>query len=383
MCDSPANSIRLQEIDLFVTMRCDLQCDFCSVSANDFLCKELPLDRILGLIDEAHALGLEEIHFSGGEPTLRDDLEQMVAHAAELGIHTRIITNGFRLRRDRLRRLQASGLEDIMISVDGFEETHNSMRGHAEAFQNTIRTVQDAIGLGLSTRVSTVAYRDNAGEVVALMKFVGGLGVNIYSCFLGSPLGRGAVNRLGNVLNAEEWKELQKQAADAIQSDPVPMDVVFEQGFQYADGPQVDRSKIAGRGSGCNTLREDYDFLIVRADGNLYQCVFFVNEGPPIGNIVDTPLREALTAAQDFHFYEPFTVPQNACADCRHEQTCGRGCRGYAYLYSGDWLQTDPRCDAANHRTPQHFPLCPILKLNLRSGRFGGSTEQALELGDD
>ena len=139
---------------------------------------------------------------------------------------------------------------------------------------------------------------------------------------------------------------------------------------------------LQGRGTGCNTLLEDFDYLIARSDGNLYQCVFFMTEGKPIGNIADQPLLETLHHALDLAEYEPFTVANDRCASCLHSDECGTGCRGYAYLYDDDWLLTDPRCakteplDATN---PPYFPLCPIMKLNVRSGLLGGSTEQALE----
>ena len=61
---------------------------------------------------------------------------------------------------------------------------------------------------------------------------------------------------------------------------------------------------------------------------------------------------------------------------------CGTGCRGYAYLYTADWLRTDPRCaktDPRHPETPAFYPVCPIMKLNVRTGRLGGSTEQSLE----
>ena len=103
---------------------------------------------------------------------------------------------------------------------------------------------------------------------------------------------------------------------------------------------------------------------------------------PIDASIVGPPLLETLHHALDLAEYEPFTVANDRCASCLHSDECGTGCRGYAYRYDDDWLLTDPRCakteplDATN---PPYFPLCPIMKLNVRSGLLGGSTEQALE----
>ncbi len=376
-----AEPIRLMELDLYVTMRCNIRCGFCNVRAGEYDHHDLPLERILSLLDEARALGLEEVHFLGGEPTLRGDLERMLAHAAGLGLHTRIITNGMMLERRRLEALIAAGLREIMISVDGLEETHNRLRKSGpDGWQTTMQCAREAIDLGLRTRISTVAYRDNYDEILDLMHLVARMGAQIFSVFLGSPLGRGHT-LVDRVVDPYAWRRLQDAVTRAAAPLSPDLEVVMEQGFAWKDGPAVDRSQLKGRGTGCNTLLEDYDYLIVRSDGNLYQCVFFMTEGKPIGNVWEQPLEPVLQLARELATYRDFTHANDRCVTCFHQEECGTGCRGYAYLLAGDWLKTDPRCsktDPRQEEAPPYFPVCPIMKLNVRTGRLGGSTEQAL-----
>lgn len=375
-------SIRLHELDLYVTMRCNIRCHFCNVRAGEYRHQDLPLDRILRLVDEAVELGLEEVHFLGGEPALRKDLEVMIAHSASAGLHTRIITNGMMLGRDRLKNLVDAGLHQIMVSVDGLEDTHNRLRQSGpDGWRETMQCVRDSVQLGLRTRVSTVAYLDNLEEILPLAERVEAMGVNIFSVFLGSPLGRGHT-LLDRVIDPYAWRRLQEAMATKAAGMRPDLEVVMEQGFAWRDGPPVDRSQLKGRGTGCNTLLEDFDYLIVRSDGNLYQCVFFMTEGMPIGNISHQPLEPTLRHARALAAYRDFTVANDRCCSCLHQVECGTGCRGYAYLYKGDWLRTDPRCskdDPASELAPPYFPLCPIMKVNVRNGQLGGSTEQALE----
>ncbi len=378
----PAIEVKLHELDLYVTMRCNIRCRFCNVRAGEYDHKSIPLARIVSLLDEAVALGLQEVHFLGGEPTLRSDLEEMIEHARGLGLHTRIISNGMSLSRARLERLVAKGLCEIMISVDGLEDTHNRLRlAGPDGFATTMRTAQHAIDLGLRTRISAVAYIDNYDEMIALMERVEAMGADIFSVFLGSPLGRGHT-LLDRVVDPYAWRRLQDAVTARAATMRPDFKVVMEQGFAWKDGPAVDRSSIKGRGTGCNTLLEDYDYLIVRSDGDLYQCVFFMTEGKPIGNILAQPLEATLRYAREVAEYRDFTVANDRCTGCFHQSECGTGCRGYAYLYKGDWLKTDPRCsksDPASAEEPPYFPMCPIMKLNVRNGQLGGSTEQALE----
>lgn len=372
------DEIRLHEIDLYVTMKCNLNCDFCSVSANEYDHEDMPLERILEVIDEATVYGLKELHISGGEPTLRRDLEEMIAFAKTRNLHTRIITNGFKLPRERMERLKEAGLDDLMISIDGFEANHNRFRGNRFSFERARRVVMDSVDLGFCTRVSTVVYRDNQEDVIPLMRWSDEMGADIYSAFLGSPLGRGARFRKDTVLTAPEWRVVCESVQDVVRQGELSLAVILEQGFQYADGPDVDRTELKGRGTGCATLMDSYDFLIVRSDGNLYQCVFFVTEGRPIGNVANMELGEALRQARREAVYRPFTRANDKCTSCAQQPSCGGGCPGYAYLYKNDWLKTDPRCSKTGPEEPPWFPLCPILKLNAQSGRVGGSTEQAL-----
>jgi radical SAM protein with 4Fe4S-binding SPASM domain len=286
------------------------------------------------------------------------------------------------LTRERLESLVAAGLHEIMISVDGLEDTHNRLRrAGPDGWRETMQAAATAIELGLRTRLSMVAYVDNRNEVVPMLHIADAMGASIFSVFLGSPLGRGHT-MLDRVVDPYTWRELQAEVGAAAATMRDDLAVVMEQGFAWAGGPSVDRSLIKGRGTGCNTLLEDLDYLIVRSDGNLYQCVFFMTEGPPIGNITEQPLVETLQHALDLATYRPWTVPNDRCTGCLHQEPCGTGCRGYAYLYEGDWLRTDPRCSKSEPTStidPPYFPLCPILKLNVRSGLLGGSTEQALE----
>jgi pyrroloquinoline quinone biosynthesis protein E len=374
--------IKLQEIDLYVTMDCNLTCEFCSVRAGEYEHQDLPLERCLKLIDEASQLGLEELHFLGGEPTMRSDLEEMIVAATERGVETRVITNGLALSRERIRDFIKCGLKELMFSVDGMAQNHNRLRcAGGKGWDQTIAAVERAVSEGIRVRVAMTAYQSNYSDVVPLLETVDRLGVQRFSVFLGSPLGRGTRMK-SDVIDPHAWRSLQQRVearAATLRSD---LSIVMEQGFSWHDEPPIDRAPLKGRGTGCNTLLDDYDYLIVRSDGNLYQCVFFMTDGAPIGNVREAPLKESLQFALEREEYRSFTEANDKCASCFHATECGTGCRGYAYLLKGDWLRTDPRCsksEPTSTEMPEYFPVCPILKKNVRSGAYGGSSEQAMK----
>ena len=141
---------------------------------------------------------------------------------------------------------------------------------------------------------------------------------DIFSVFLGSPLGRGHT-LLDRVVDPYAWRRLQDAVTERAKTMRPDFSVVMEQGFAWKDGPAVDRSQLKGRGTGCNTLLEDFDYLVVRSDGNLYQCVFFMTEGVPIGNIWSQPLEPTLRYAWEVAAYRDFTVANDRCTTCFHQ----------------------------------------------------------------
>src|SRR6184192_4906592 len=105
-----------------LTYRCPLQCPYCS-NPLDFagarFKRELSTDEWCRVFREAKALGVLQLGLSGGEPTLRADLEVLVSEAHGLGLYTSLITSAYRLTKERLAGLKAVGLDHVQISIQG------------------------------------------------------------------------------------------------------------------------------------------------------------------------------------------------------------------------------------------------------------------------
>src|SRR2546429_5181482 len=105
-----------------LTYKCPLQCPYCS-NPLDFagprFKRELSTEEWCRVFREAKALGVLQLGLSGGEPTLRADLEELVRHAHGLGLYTSLITSAYRLTKERLGVLKAAGLEHRQIRIHG------------------------------------------------------------------------------------------------------------------------------------------------------------------------------------------------------------------------------------------------------------------------
>src|SRR6188474_1011327 len=103
-----------------LTHRCPLQCPYCSnpvelLKAN----RELDTETWLALFDQAADLGVLQVHLSGGEPTLRRDLEQLIARLSSRRVYTNLITAGVGIAEGRIEAFGEAGLDHVQLSFQG------------------------------------------------------------------------------------------------------------------------------------------------------------------------------------------------------------------------------------------------------------------------
>lgn len=375
----PARSRPLLEaLDLHLTSRCNLACGFCNVDANAPGARgRLPLARLRMLLDEAVTMGLRELLLTGGEPTLSPQLEDLVRHATGLGMRTCLVTNGTTMDRARLEALWEAGLRSITVSIDALASTHDTMRGQQGAWRRAMGTVSHAVDLGLTTRVSAVAFSSNVHEIPQLMVVAAQREVDAFSIALGSPLGRGQAWK-DRVLGRRSWRAFLAELEHGVQRGDFGeyMEIIAEQGWAWDPDSEQPEHQLRSRGGGCGTLDDQHDHLLLRADGRLYPCVFFLHAGPSLGDLSRRSLGEVLHRAQRERPAHHLTQLPPACSRCARAESCGGGCRGYAELYRGDPRARDPRCTGPDTQAP--WPRCAMAKLDLRAGTLARHTGAAL-----
>ena len=105
-----------------LTHRCPLQCPYCSNPIHLLkAAEELDTRTWLSAFEQAADLGVLQVHLSGGEPTLRQDLEEFVSALAARGVYTNLITAGVTLTPDRIKRLADCGLDHVQLSLQALD----------------------------------------------------------------------------------------------------------------------------------------------------------------------------------------------------------------------------------------------------------------------
>ena len=109
-----------------VTRRCNLACGYCS-EYDDFSAP-VPLPTLIAWVDHLASLKTAAITFTGGEPLLHPELDQAIRAARRHGMIVTMITNGFRLTKNWIERLNEAGLQGMQISIDNLQPDAVSMK---------------------------------------------------------------------------------------------------------------------------------------------------------------------------------------------------------------------------------------------------------------
>lgn len=124
------------------------------------------------VIKQCWDLGIPHIIFTGGEPTLRDDLPELIAFAKSQGQITGLNTNGRRLaNKDFLKTLVDAGLDHIQITFRSANASiHDRLVSHPGAWEETIAGIKNAVGSRLFVMTNTTLLQENAGTMVDTLK---------------------------------------------------------------------------------------------------------------------------------------------------------------------------------------------------------------------
>jgi MoaA/NifB/PqqE/SkfB family radical SAM enzyme len=159
----------------FVTERCNYKCSYCYGAFSRAGKPDLPTEIMLRMIDEMASAGVRRVNLLGGEPFLRDDLGLLLKNLSARKISTCILTNGSYLpgRVDDLY-----GVDEVGMSIEGGEETHDLIRGRG-AFRQLIKAVEVCQRMGVTVVLTYTMVSQNIDEVSHVMEFAKHYGVSV------------------------------------------------------------------------------------------------------------------------------------------------------------------------------------------------------------
>jgi radical SAM protein with 4Fe4S-binding SPASM domain len=328
-----------------MTQECNLNCLHCHVPEGMDDSPELTRDEGRTLLESlAGVRSFKMVAFTGGEPLLRGDLFDLLAHSQRLGFTNTLATNATLVDSHVAKNLGKRGVAIAAVSLDGASaEVHDRLRGVRGAFDDAIRGMQALRKAGILLHVNVTVMEYNYEELEGLFGALEGLGVSITLVYQliatgrGRSIGEAALDSSGNERLVRFLVEHQSRGRAVIETVGSP---------QYW-AHLADRAGIRG-GLALRLLQSVFHgcaagrgFVYVKPDGGVWPCPFL-----PVacGNVREVPFRsiwrESVVLRRLRRREEAL---KGHCGECAYRLICG-GCRARAFSVHKDYLAEDPSC---------------------------------------
>lgn len=164
----------LRSIELAVTYQCQASCHKCyAVNLFNKDRAYINVDQIEDIIKQAIRLGIIHVNITGGEPTLRSDLFDIIKACRPKEIMVSLVTNALTLTKDKVRRLKEAGLNTIQISLDSADrDTHDKLRGVKGCYDKVMSAASWAREFGINLCFSTVFSTEPLSDKNAMNKLL-------------------------------------------------------------------------------------------------------------------------------------------------------------------------------------------------------------------
>lgn len=311
--------------ELAVTYRCNNACRFCyagcgseGACAVEVSHPEQSTEEYKKIIDIfADDAQVPFFSFTGGEPTLRKDLEILIAHARSRGLVSNLVTNGTLITEERAQALKAAGLGSAQISVEGpTAQLHDSLVGRKGAFAQTLRGIAALQRAGIPTQTNTTINRENLHAIPAMPAFLASLRIERFAMNLFIPTIPGPMaDRLFVPYEAVG------SVVDGVMKEARRVGLTF---FWYSPTPFCTYNPIA-RGQGNKSCAALDGLLSVAPDGSVLPCSSW---DEPVGNLLSEPFRDIWLGPKSSYFKEKHFAP-DACQSCSSFVACQGACPLY------------------------------------------------------
>jgi PqqA peptide cyclase len=323
-----------------LTHRCPLGCPYCSNPVELVRAAgELATATWARVFEEAAALGILQVHLSGGEPCARSDLDELVRHAARAGLYTNLITSAVSLGPDRVARLVEAGLDHVQISFQDVEpEGADRIAGFRGGLDRKIRAARAVREAGLPLTVNAVVHRANLDRLDRMIDLAADLGAERLEVAHVQYHGWALANRAALMPTSEQLD----RATDTVEAarerlrGRLVIDYVIPD--YYASEP---KACMGGWGR---------QVIVVAPDGRALPCHGAAAiPGLGIQTVMEADLRTLWEENEAFRRFRGTGWMPEPCRSCEHREADWGGCRCQALALTGRADATDPACSRSEH----------------------------------
>ncbi len=327
-----------------LTHRCPLGCPYCSNPlALEDRAGELDTAAWAEVFRQAAAMGILQVHLSGGEPASRRDLVEITRAASQAGLYTNLITSAIGLDANRLAQLRTAGLDHVQVSIQDVEPAASDrIAGYDGAHARKLALARAVTALDMALTINAVIHRANIAHLTEMVDLAAALGAGRVEIAHAQYYGWALRNR-GALMPTREQVDhamQQMQSLRARYAGRLAIDAVIPD--YYARRP-----KPCMGGWGRRSLN-------VTPSGTVLPChAAQTIPGLAFWSVRDHSLADIWTKSPAFEAFRGTAWMQEPCRSCAFREEDFGGCRCQALAVAGDAAATDPSCELS----PRHAAI--------------------------
>lgn len=300
-------------MDLALTYRCNNDCSHC-YNARPRSYPEMTTSQWKEVLDRLWEYGIPHIVFTGGEPTLRDDLPELIAHAQKIGQIAGLNTNGRRLSDPAyVESLVNAGLDHVQITLESSDPAvHDKMVQSRGAWRQTVAGISKVLDTSVFVMTNTTMLADNAAAIGDTLDFLANLGVPTVGLNALIHSGRGL--ECGAGLNEADLTPLLNIALE--KTSYAGQRLIWYTPTQYCN---LDPVALELGVKGCTAALYN---MCVEPDGAVIPCQSYYQ---PLGSLLEDRWDAIWNHSLAQELRERRGIPQK-CGGCILLAECGGGC---------------------------------------------------------
>lgn len=300
-------------MDLAVTYHCNNDCSHCyNARSREF--PELSTENWYSILDRLWEIGVPHVVFTGGEPTLRNDLPQLIAHAEQNGQITGVNTNGRRLsNKEYVDSLVKAGLDHVQITLESHNpDIHDAMVNTHGAWKQTVAGIRNVLETPLYVMTNTTMLRNNSPSLAQTLEFLAEIGIPTIGLNALIYSGRGLTVNTG--LAETDLPSLLRLARDITSQHNQRL--IWYTPTQYCN---FDPMQLELGVKGCTAALYN---MCIEPNGDVLPCQSYYQA---LGNILTTPWNNIWNHELSINLRERKGIPKK-CSACALVMECGGGC---------------------------------------------------------
>ncbi len=302
-------------VDMALTFRCQSSCIHCYAGGSHET-EELTTKEWRQVIDLLHQVGVFILTFTGGEPTLREDLPELLSYGQKKGLVTGLITNGRRLRDETyVKLLEESGLDFVQITLESHKPViHDLITGDKGSWKETVKGIKNLIPTQIYTTTNTTLSKHNVSDFLDTVDFLKELGIAAFGCNSLIYSGKAKDVREDFVLSLENLKVLLPKVQD--RASKLGLKFLWYTPTQYCKFNPVQL------GLGIKSCSAAMINMCVGPNGDVFPCQSYFER---LGNILKDNWKNIWNHPLALRIRKRDYV-EPKCKDCPQLLICGGGC---------------------------------------------------------